>query len=116
MGGVVVDGLDLWKCIEMVLFGVDELRGWVGRRVADAHAVLDEPLVDGLGGMGHEDAALEVGLGQDIREGGGMVNVETMPWSATRVIQTVGWAKQEAEAVKAWTEVGNGDKILYFDI
>ena len=45
-----------------------------------------------------------------------MVNVETMPWSATRVIQTVGWAKQEAEAVKAWTEVGNGDKILYFDI
>lgn len=76
---VVVDGLDLRECVEMVLLGVDELRSWVGRRVADAYAVLDEPLVDGLGWMGHEDAASEVGLGQDIGEGGGMVDMETVP-------------------------------------
>ncbi len=81
--GVVVDGLDHGEGVEVVLLGVDELGGRVGGGVADAHTVLDEPLVDGLGRVCHEDAAAEVGLGQDIGERGGVVDVETgrsAPW------------------------------------
>lgn len=34
--------------------------------IPDAHAVLDQPLVDGLRGVGHEDASPEVRLRHDI--------------------------------------------------
>lgn len=37
---------------------------------------MDQPFVDCLGGMSHEDSAAEVGLCENIREGGGMVKVE----------------------------------------
>jgi len=68
MCGVVIDGLDLREGVQVVLFCVDELRCWVGRRVPNTDAVLDEPLVDGLSGMCHEDTTAKVGLGQDVRE------------------------------------------------
>lgn len=34
--------------------------------VPDAHTVLDQPFVDGLRGVGHEDASPEVCLGHDV--------------------------------------------------
>lgn len=39
---------------------------------------MDEPFVDGLSGVCHENAAFEVGLAEDIGEGGRVVNVETI--------------------------------------
>ena len=38
---------------------------------------MNEPFVDGFGGMGHEDSTFEVGFGEDIRKGSGMVEMET---------------------------------------
>lgn len=66
VGSVVVDRLDHGEGLEMVFLSVDEGGCWVGRCVADTDTVLDKPFVDSLGGMGHEDSASEVGLGQDI--------------------------------------------------
>lgn len=79
MGSVVVDGFDLGEGGEVVGFGVE--RGALiggGGDILDAHRVLDEPLVDGLCRVGHEDAAAEVCFGEDVGEGGGMVEVEAM--------------------------------------
>lgn len=44
-------------------------------RVLNADCVLHRPFVDGLRGMGHVDTAGEVGLREDVGEGGGMVHV-----------------------------------------
>lgn len=44
--------------------------------VPDPHAVLDQPLVDGLCGMGHEDASAKIGLCHDVGQACGMVQVE----------------------------------------
>lgn len=79
MGGVVVDGFDLGKGGEVVGFRVEggALVGG-GRDVLDAHGVLDKPFVDGLCGMSHEDATAEVGFGEDVGEGGGMVEVKAV--------------------------------------
>ncbi len=66
VGGVVVNSLDLRKGIEMILLRVNQLLGRIGRCIAHPNTVLDQPLVDGLGGMCHEDSATKVGLGQYI--------------------------------------------------
>ena len=67
MCGVEVDGLDHWECVEMILFSVHLNLGLRGARdVAHANRVLDQPLVDGLRRMRHEDAALEIRLREDI--------------------------------------------------
>ena len=76
--GVEVDGLDLGEGAEVVLLGVKDVAQVGGRgRVADAHRVLDQPAVDGFGGVGHEDAAFERGFAEDVWEGGDVVEVET---------------------------------------
>lgn len=56
-----------------------ECSSLIRRRCCIAHSdvVLNEPFVDGLGGMRHEDAAFKVGLAEDIGKGGRVVNVET---------------------------------------
>lgn len=38
---------------------------------------MNEPFVDGFGGVGHEYSTFEVGFGEDIRKGSGMVEMET---------------------------------------
>lgn len=64
---VIVDGLDLRKSGEMVGFGVELNAGFRGGRdVPYTDTVLDEPLVDGLGRMRHEDTAFEICLRKDI--------------------------------------------------
>lgn len=78
MSGVIVDRFNLRKGTEMVLLGIHRLIGWIGRGVSNSDAVLDKPSVDSLGWMCHEDPALEVGLGQDVRQRGGVVDVETV--------------------------------------
>lgn len=77
MCGVVVDGFDHREGVEMILLCVERLRGRGGRRVANAYAVEDEPLVDGLCRMRHEDSAAKVCFREDVREGSCVVDVET---------------------------------------
>jgi hypothetical protein len=53
---------------------------------------LDEPFVNGLGRMCHEDATLEVGLRKHVGQRGGMIDVETSQmsvcWTAARRLLT----------------------------
>lgn len=43
-----------------------------------AHTVLYKPFVDCFGGMRHEDSAFEIGFGEDVGNGGRMIQVETI--------------------------------------
>lgn len=49
-----------------------------GCRIAHTHVILDQPFVDGLGGMGHEDPALEIRLAENIWKSGRVVDVEAI--------------------------------------
>lgn len=63
----------------MVLLGIQS--GALIRRrgrAAHTHIILDQPFVDGFGGVCHEYTALEIGLAEHIGERGGMINMETM--------------------------------------
>ena len=51
-----------------------------GGRVAHSHIVLNEPFIDGLGCMGHENTAFEVGFAEDVGKGRRVVNVETVEY------------------------------------
>lgn len=78
MGRVEIDCFDQRKGRQVVVLcikGSALIRR--RRRIADSNVVLDKPFVDRLGRMGHENAALEVGLAKDVWERGGVVNVET---------------------------------------
>ena len=88
MSGVVVDGFDLGKSGEVIGFGVEggALVGG-GGDILDAHRVLDEPFVNGFCGVGHEDAAAEVGLGEDVGKGGGMVEVKAVGGDSQHAIK-----------------------------
>lgn len=77
VGGVIIDCLDLRKSIQMVLLCVYRRGGRAGGCVSNTDAVLDEPFVDSLGRMRHEDSAAEVGFGKDVWQGRGMINVKT---------------------------------------
>ena len=66
----------------MVLLRVHGLNSRVGGSIANADTVLNEPLVDGLRWVCHENTTLEVGLCKDVGEGGGMVDMETDALSA----------------------------------
>ena len=85
---MVVDGFYDRVRAQVVLLGIDGLGGGVLGRVTDADAVLDKPLVNGLGGMGHKDPPAEVCLGQHIRQRGGVIDMETMTvvsWQSIRL-------------------------------
>jgi hypothetical protein len=43
--------------------------------------------------MGHEDSAFEVGFGEDVREGGRMVEMETGLWSVSSALHGMGMAR-----------------------
>jgi hypothetical protein len=43
---------------------------------------LDKPFIDSLCWMRHEDSALEIRFGQDVRKGSGMVDMKT--WSRSQ--------------------------------
>lgn len=60
----------------MVLLGIHGLGGWVGGCVANPDTVRDEPLVDGLCWMRHEDSAFEICLCQHVGQRSGMVNMK----------------------------------------
>lgn len=79
MSSVVVDGGDKGEGREMVILVV-QLDSLFRRRgcIGDAYGILDEPFVDCLGGMGHEDSTAEVGFGKNVGEGGGMIEMETI--------------------------------------
>jgi hypothetical protein len=68
MCGVEVDGFDHGKGVEMVglVVHLDLRHLRRAGHVAHADRILDEPFIDGLCGMCHEDSALEVGLCEDI--------------------------------------------------
>ncbi len=103
--GIVINCLDLRESREMVglaierglLIGVggcipDARSAYVCHLrnhtfIPDSYTVLNQPLVDGLGGMGHEDSSLEVGLGHDIRQRSRMVEMETASESISKVIR-----------------------------
>lgn len=89
MGGVIVDSLDLRATVEVVLLGINGLRGRMRRCVTDPDAVLNQPLVDSLGRMGHKNPASEVGLRQDVGKRRGMVNVKTCTFVSVVFDQTV---------------------------
>lgn len=125
VGGVIVDGLDHVEGVGVILLGVDERGGWVGRGISDTDAVLDEPGVNGLGGVCHEDPAAEVGLGQDVGERGGMVDVKTS-YKLVGGTANIGYmstvhgvmaSKGAAGAAGAAGASGRwANQILYFDI
>jgi hypothetical protein len=46
--------------------------------ILHSHRILHQPLVDGFGWMGHEDATFEVGFGHYIRQRCSMVEMEAM--------------------------------------
>lgn len=91
MGSIVIDSLDHRKGICVVLLCIHRLRRLVERCVANAHAILNEPSVNCLGGVCHEDPSLEVGLGQDIWQRGGMVQVKTGSWSVPCLTDLAKW-------------------------
>lgn len=76
MCSVIVDGLDLRKCIEVVLFSVYWVRCRVRRCIAHTYTILDQPFVDSFCGMRHKYTATKISLCEDIRERRGMVNME----------------------------------------
>ena len=81
VGGVEGDGVDEGEGGEDVGFVVELVDVAVGAGGGDvgvlhADAVLHEVFVDGFGGVGHVDAAGEVGFAEDVGEGGGVVHVE----------------------------------------
>ena len=61
----------------MVLLSVDWLGCRVRRGISHTDTVLDEPFVDGLGGMCHEHSAPEVGLRQYVGKRGRVIDMET---------------------------------------
>ena len=70
----------------MVGFSI-QLSGEVGGcrgTIADANGVLDQPFIDGFCGVGHEDAAAEIGLGEDVGEAHRMVEVEAINHCVSR--------------------------------
>ena len=68
MRGVEVYRLDLRQSCDVVCFGI-ERRSLVGRRSGVVHSdrVLDEPFIDCLGWVRHENPTVEVGLCKDVR-------------------------------------------------
>lgn len=60
----------------MLVGGPKECCTVVGSDIPNPHAVLDQPLVDGLGGMGHENASSEIGLCHDIGQACGVIQME----------------------------------------
>jgi hypothetical protein len=78
VGSVVVDGLDLRECVQMVLFSINRLCSWIRRSVADPNTVLNKPLVDSFGRVCHKDTTPEVSLRKDVWQGRRMVDMETM--------------------------------------
>lgn len=74
---VEVDCFYQRECGQMIAFRVQGGALIRGRRcVADSDVVLDQPFVDGLGSMGHEDSAFEVGLAENVGQCGGVVDVK----------------------------------------
>lgn len=96
MGRVVVDGLDLRERVEVVLLRIYRLRGWIRGGVSNPHAVLDEPFVDGLRRVRHEDPAPEICLGQHVGKRGRVVDVEA--WGMlVKVISAACTARSQAK-------------------
>lgn len=78
MSRIEVYCFDLCEGGNVVLFGVERsalVRG--GGRVGYPDRVLDQPFIDGFGWMCHEDSAFKVGFGEDVRESGCVVEMET---------------------------------------
>ena len=75
---VKIDRLDLREGVEVVLFVVEDIAlVRSGGGIGHPDGILDEPSIDRLCGVGHEDAAFEGSFGKDERKGGNVVEMET---------------------------------------